>query len=59
MNRDGLWGYVNRENETALKPVYEKATRFDGGLAAVKKNGVWYLIDEKGVDVISGENTQK
>ncbi len=59
VTRDGRWGYVTRENETVIKPVYEKATRFDGGLAAVKKNGVWYLIDENGVDVVSGENTQK
>jgi len=28
------------------------------GLAAVKKDGAWYLIDESGVDVLSGENTQ-
>ena len=39
-------------------PVYEKAMRFNDGLAAVQKNGTWYLIDERGVDILSGENTQ-
>ena len=56
--RGGLWGYVNLNDEIVLNPVYEKATRFSDGLAAVKKDGVWYFIDEKGVDVLSGENTQ-
>ena len=58
VNRNGLWGYVNAENEPVLDAVYEKATRFSDGLAAVKKDGAWYLIDESGVDVLSGENTQ-
>ena len=58
VNSDILWGYVNMENETVLNPVYEKATRFSDGLAAVRKGGAWYLIDETGVDVLSGENTQ-
>ena len=58
VNSDSLWGYVNLENETVLNPVYEKATRFSDGLAAVRKGGAWYLIDETGVDVLSGANTQ-
>ena len=41
-----------------LDAVYEKATRFSDGAAAIKKNGLWYLIDESGVDICSGENTQ-
>ena len=56
--RGGLWGYVNLNDEIVLNPVYEKATRLSDGLAAVKKDGVWYFIDEKGADVLSGENTQ-
>ena len=58
VNQDGLWGYVNADNVLVLDAVYEKATRFSDGAAAVKKNGRWYLIDESGVDICSGENTQ-
>ena len=56
--RNGLWGYADENGAVALQPVYEKATRFNDGLAAVRKDGTWYLIDEHGVDVLSGEDTQ-
>ena len=56
--RNGLWGYADENGAIALQPVYEKATRFNDGLAAVQKDGTWYLIDEHGVDVLSGADTQ-
>ena len=56
--RNGLWGYADENGAVALQPVYEKATRFNDGLAAVQKDGTWYLIDEHGVDVLSGADTQ-
>ena len=49
---------TDENGAVALQPVYEKAMRFNDGLAAVQKNGTWYLIDERGVDILSGENTQ-
>ncbi|MDO5323515.1 MAG: WG repeat-containing protein [Clostridia bacterium] len=51
-------GYVNLDGEIALRPVYDKATRFCDGVACVLWNGTWYLIDERGVDLRNGTNTQ-
>ena len=48
---DGKWGYVNLNNETVLNPVYEKATRFENGIAAVRQDGEWFLIDATGARI--------
>ncbi|MEM6393349.1 MAG: WG repeat-containing protein [Planctomycetota bacterium] len=39
------WGYVNRGFNLQIKPRYEDARDFTGGLAAVKANGKWGYID--------------
>lgn len=42
---DGKWGYLNSELEPLQEFVYEAATPFLDGYAAVKKDGKWGLID--------------
>lgn len=53
--RGGLWGYCDAAGEVAIEAIYEEATDFAEGLAAVRLNGVAQIIDEQGRAVTSGE----
>lgn len=44
----GLWGYVNRQGETVIRPQYEDAEPFFGGYAPACYEGLFGLIDERG-----------
>lgn len=59
VERGEKWGYVDRENRLVLDTVYDQATAFSDGIAAVQRNGIWYLIDTNGTDILTGEDTQK
>ena len=59
VKRGEKWGYVNQENRLILDAVYDQATAFSDGIAAVQRNGIWYLIDTNGTDILTGEDTQK
>lgn len=56
--QDDRIGYVNLDGEVALRPVYDRATGFRDGVACVQRDGVWYLIDPSGVDLLNGTDTQ-
>lgn len=45
---EGKWGYANPSGEIQIKPVYEKATAFENGLALVLDNGQAAIIDTGG-----------
>ena len=45
-NSYGMWGYINLKGETVIKPEYEEAREFMNGLAIVKKNGLYGLINK-------------
>ncbi len=42
------WGYIGLTGRTALEFAYEEATRFSGGYAVAKIDGVYTLIDKQG-----------
>ena len=48
VRKDGLWGYLNRKGEFAIKPAYQSAKNFSDGLAAVKIDSKWGFINMKG-----------
>ena len=49
---DGLYGYVDYDENVVIPFQYENAADFSEGLAAVKKNGKWGYINKKGEVVI-------
>lgn len=46
------WGYYNRKNEWVIKPQFENANDFSGGLAVVQKGGKYGVIDTTGKVII-------
>lgn len=48
------WKYIDDEfnNVLQLPPIYEWVEHFDGGIAAVKRNGLWGFINASGNEVI-------
>lgn len=46
---DGLWGYVDRNNEWAIRPLYDGALyETNGGMYAVSRNGKWGFVGASG-----------
>ena len=48
----GRWGFIAKDGNWVVQPLYENAESFSDGRAAVQMNGLWGFIDEKGVVVI-------
>jgi WG containing repeat len=40
----GHWGFINKQNHFVIEYQYEDAMPFQGGIAAVKKDGKWGFI---------------
>ncbi len=49
---DSKWGFIDKEGEVAIKPVYDDVSLFSEGLAAVNQKGLWGYINHKGKMVI-------
>ena len=39
------WGFIDKDGNMVLEPLYEDARSFSGGMAAVRYGGKWGLID--------------
>ena len=48
----GLWGYLDYKGNEVIKPQFNSAEMFKGGVALVKKEGEQYFINTKGETVI-------
>ena len=50
VNKDGLWGYVNADNDFVLKAKYKSIISFTSGrgIACNAKSGFWDLVNNKG-----------
>ncbi len=47
--RDGLWGFVNKNNEIVIKPQFTRAAPFENGMATVTlKSGKKAVINKNG-----------
>lgn len=46
------WGYIDKNGEYVISPIYEKALDFKNGLAPVMLNNLWGFINKKGEFVI-------
>lgn len=57
-NKSGLWGFVDSNDDELIPPIYEVATPFSEGLAAVFLHGMWHYIDPTGKVVIKCERFQ-
>lgn len=49
---NGLWGFVDKNGETVIEPVFQNAKSFSGGLAAVYDGAAWGFINTSGAVVI-------
>lgn len=50
---EGGWGFIDRQGEWVISPIYEDAYYFSEGLAAVRFDGRWGYLDTSGTIVIS------
>ena len=51
--KDGKWGFVNKDSNVVVDYIYEKVTEFNKyGFAGIKLNGKWGSIDEDGNIVV-------
>lgn len=50
---DDKWGFLNNKGKFAIMPTYEHVFSFAHGLAAVKTNGKWGMIDPSGKEVVT------
>src|SRR5258708_38120351 len=49
---DGRWNYIDEnENLLQLEHQYDNVMDFIDGLAAVKRNGLWWVINRNGVEI--------
>ncbi len=49
-----IWGFVNKDGETVIKPAYQAVGYFSSGLCCVmNRNGEWGYINKKGDLVIA------
>ncbi len=47
-NKDGKWGFIDRNDNIVLQPKYDIVTEFNNyGFAGIKENGQWGVIDEQ------------
>ncbi|RUT30659.1 hypothetical protein EJP77_12630 [Paenibacillus zeisoli] len=44
----GKWGYTNLQGKLSISPQYDDAASFQEGLASVKKNGLWAIMNSSG-----------
>ena len=49
---DGQWGYMGKDGNIVIKPIYKDALDFSEGKAAVRIEDKWGYIDTNGVVVI-------
>ncbi len=52
VEKNGLWGFIDKDGRIAIDYSFEEAKSFSNGLAAVRQGGLWGYIDEKGNFVI-------
>ncbi len=52
VKKNGRWGFINRDFQVVIEPVYEVVRGFYGGLAAVRSGGKWGYINDEGETVI-------
>ena len=45
--KNGKWGFIDKEGNWFIEPVYEDARSFLNGYAAVKIDGLWGFINEE------------
>ena len=45
VKRGTMWGFINKDGEMIIEPMYEDARSFSNGYAAVKMNGKWGFIN--------------
>lgn len=46
--KDGLWGYIDKNNHLVINYIYDKARPFSEGMAAVYQHFYWMFINKKG-----------
>ena len=47
VKKDGLWGFIDKDGNEIIPPMYENYNSFHNGYACVKKDGMWGVIDKQ------------
>ena len=51
---EGKWGYINSDGQLQIEPVFQSASLFHEGVAAVRESHRWKYIDKSGEVAIEG-----
>lgn len=52
-NKEGKWGFTNKEGNIIVEPKYDIVTEFNSyGFAGIKENDKWGVIDEQGKVIV-------
>jgi len=41
-----IFGYIDENLQAITKPIYEEATKFDNGIAVVKQDSKYYIVNQ-------------
>ena len=52
VRQDSLWGYIDRQGRSVMDPQFDRAWRFSGDRALIRKNGRYGFIDTTGTVAI-------
>ena len=52
-SENSLFGYMDRNGETVIDPIYDEVSLFEGGVAVVSKNGKTGLINKRNEVVLN------
>lgn len=54
INKNGLWGFEDKDGNIVVKPIYESVTEFNKyGFAGIKKNNKWGILDSDGNIIVN------
>jgi hypothetical protein len=56
IEQDGKWGYIDTTGRFIIEPQFEDARSFKDGVASVRKNDKWVLIDKSGNIFVINDN---
>ena len=51
ISKDGKWGYLDTDGQTAIDLKYDFTTKFSGGFALVKRGAEFFVLNKRGEEI--------
>jgi hypothetical protein len=46
--QSGKWGYIDKRGKVVIQPQFDEAEKFEGGVAIVRVNNLYGVVNTKG-----------